>query len=378
MNVSDHADFQLGKNGASFSIGFRLKNVPTISNAQGIYQCGSAWTGTINGILISIPANVSSSSIQVSIGTNTATPVTMTSVGSVNYLSAEHFIRITFNNNWMQIYIDGILDSGQYMPTPTYLATGSNKCYIGGYYVASLTNYLTNTSQIYDMQIVTGLTIDGQTTYLQQNAAALIGSASITQTQMYLIAAFPSYNGSQTTLTLYGGADFILQNAAISNPYYSTADAPYGFDGAPSKWSLVYQDGTVRTQTATTATPYNLGSESLAMPVGVWDIYLSSFVTATCTSVTSYVDMILGLATAAGSLSTAGSVLGATNERILFPAPGSNPCGLTAATCIRGYVVNSAITLYIIYEVSFTTGSITLSTVPTILIPTITLISALL
>ena len=76
-----------------------------------------------------------------------------------------------------------------------------------------------------------------------------------------------------TTLTLYGGTDYNLEDEAISNPYYSPVKAPFGFPLDPTKWTVRVTDITVRTQaTPTQSVWYNLGSVSISIPIGAWHV----------------------------------------------------------------------------------------------------------
>lgn len=87
----------------------------------------------------------------------------------------------------------------------------------------------------------------------------------------FIITAVSTYSGGKTTITVYGGTDYDLASSAISANYYSTQKAPQGFPMSPSKWSVILQDTTLRTQSSPTKdTWYNPGSLSLKIPVGSW------------------------------------------------------------------------------------------------------------
>lgn len=95
----------------------------------------------------------------------------------------------------------------------------------------------------------------------------------LTQTTVkYFIITKVEHSGGTTTITAYGGTDYDLANAAISNPYFSTQKAPHGFPLDPSKWAHRYTDsGTIRTQASPTVNVwYNLNSASLVVPIGCW------------------------------------------------------------------------------------------------------------
>lgn len=91
---------------------------------------------------------------------------------------------------------------------------------------------------------------------------------------------------TDTTVTIYGGTDYDLNNEAISSPYYSTAKAPQGFPLDPTKWTVELENTSNNSQsTPTQNTWYNLGTLSQSIPIGVWRVYyellLQSFKTTT-------------------------------------------------------------------------------------------------
>jgi hypothetical protein len=87
-----------------------------------------------------------------------------------------------------------------------------------------------------------------------------------------------------TTLTLYGGSDYNLNNEAISDPYYSIVKAPFGFPLNPTKWTEEYNGGGAGPQAdPVDGTWYNLGG-SLSIPIGVWKVEHMYLARATSTS----------------------------------------------------------------------------------------------
>ena len=96
-------------------------------------------------------------------------------------------------------------------------------------------------------------------------------------TAKYFIVTNISYSAPNTTITLYGGTDYTLANAAITSPYYSPTKAPFGFPMDPAKWSVRVADGSTYSQATPTAnTWYNLGSVSITIPIGSWDVLYQS------------------------------------------------------------------------------------------------------
>jgi len=93
-------------------------------------------------------------------------------------------------------------------------------------------------------------------------------------TAKYFIVTKVSYSAPNTTVTIYGGTDYTLANAAITLPYMSREKAPFGFNLDPTKWTAETTSTAHDNQGATVAgTWYNLGSRSLSVPIGVWELY---------------------------------------------------------------------------------------------------------
>lgn len=79
---------------------------------------------------------------------------------------------------------------------------------------------------------------------------------------------------TNTVVTLYGGTDYDVANSAISDFYFSTDRAPQGFPMDPTKWTVQVSDTTQRSQSSPVQnTWYNLGSITISIPIGVWDVY---------------------------------------------------------------------------------------------------------
>jgi hypothetical protein len=81
---------------------------------------------------------------------------------------------------------------------------------------------------------------------------------------------------TNTTVTVYGGTDYDLVSTgttAITAFSYSTSRAPAGFPMDPTKWTVETTDTTQRSQASpTSGTWYNLGTKSIEIPIGVWDV----------------------------------------------------------------------------------------------------------
>lgn len=143
-----------------------------------------------------------------------------------------------------------------------------------------------------------------------------------TTTKYFIVTVVGSYSAGATLVTVYGGTDYTLANAAITNPYYSGMKAPFGFNLSKSKWSVVLTDSTRRQQTASGTTVYNLGSLSIVAPIGRWIpkwlVYLETShspsgnleISASLSTANNTINAAMAIAVA-GASTIAGSVISA-------------------------------------------------------------------
>ncbi len=111
----------------------------------------------------------------------------------------------------------------------------------------------------------------------------------LTQTTVkYFIITKVVYSSPNTTITVYGGTDYTLENATIESPCYSMLKAPAGFPLDPTKWTVTVTDSTQRSKTTdiSDSTWYNIDAAAqISVPIGIWNVsymvYGSSSVTAT-------------------------------------------------------------------------------------------------
>jgi hypothetical protein len=96
----------------------------------------------------------------------------------------------------------------------------------------------------------------------------------LTQTTVkYFIITKVAYSDPNTTITVYGGTDYDLANAAITLPYFSLVKAPHGFPLDPMKWTVEVTDTTNREQVSPVQnTWYHLGSVLITVPIGIWHL----------------------------------------------------------------------------------------------------------
>lgn len=136
---------------------------------------------------------------------------------------------------------------------------------------------------------------------INADMTALIGVGyriKLTQTtaKYFIVTAVGAFSGGNTLITVYGGTDYTLENAAITLPYYSNVKSPFGFPISPAKWSVIVSN----TSDITQATPtqnvwYNPGSVTINVPIGEWklsyNLVLYFFSTASQTSTNGFVTL---------------------------------------------------------------------------------------
>lgn len=91
-----------------------------------------------------------------------------------------------------------------------------------------------------------------------------------TSAKYFICSADPVYSSPNTTITMYGGTDYDLANAAITSPYFSNDRFPSGFPASQAKWSVVVTDTGDRSASVTGGAWSNVGSISIPLPIGLW------------------------------------------------------------------------------------------------------------
>lgn len=137
-----------------------------------------------------------------------------------------------------------------------------------------------------------------------------------TTTKYFIITKVGAYADSKTPVTVYGGTDYDLADATITNPYYSMHKAPYGFPLDPTKWRVVVADTSLYTQASpVNGTWYNTGSLSISVPIGAWFLgYQATLEAYKSTATTHDVQMTLSTANNSESDTELGSGFKATNS----------------------------------------------------------------
>jgi hypothetical protein len=131
-----------------------------------------------------------------------------------------------------------------------------------------------------------------------------------TTTKYFIVTKVGAYSGGATVITCYGGTDYTLvatATTAITNPFYSTVKAPFGFPLTQSKWTVEVTDSTTRSQaTPTGGTWYNINNTSISVPIGVWN-HITSVLATTDKAAAGNLDVYCTLSTANNSASDASS-----------------------------------------------------------------------
>jgi len=150
-----------------------------------------------------------------------------------------------------------------------------------------------------------------------------------------------------TSLTVFFGTNYTLNNEAISNPYYSPHKAPLGFPSDPNKWKIEVTDTTNRSKTSpTSGTIYytEFGSININVPIGSFRITLSCLAGATV-SASNYLSGYLALSTSTSSVTDADLKVryARSNNNLAYAQEEDNPVFLE-----KTLVLSSKTTYYLI------------------------------
>jgi hypothetical protein len=143
--------------------------------------------------------------------------------------NAWHKVCLSFQSGYAKIIIDGVLNASGSVDTPVYAATNYVRI---GCSNGSGTNGLFFAGQIDDMDFINGYAVSEIEEAKQYALATAQTSANITPTYYGYITAVVD-----TLFTVTGGADYVLYNSALTNPYYSHGNAvgfPEWFNYSPA------------------------------------------------------------------------------------------------------------------------------------------------
>jgi hypothetical protein len=130
----------------------------------------------------------------------------------------------------------------------------------------------------------------------------------LTQTteKKFIVTAMGSPSGGFTPVTMYGGTDYDLANAAITSPYYSHVKSPLGFPMSKSKWSVVLTDTSDRSRGSpaiNTLYYSDLGSLNIVFPIGEWDVECELIIGVVSNAAQTIASIQFALSTANNSIS---------------------------------------------------------------------------
>lgn len=95
----------------------------------------------------------------------------------------------------------------------------------------------------------------------------------ITQTTAkYFIVTKVAFS-TNSTITVYGGTDYTVANAAITNPAYSRDKSPFGFPTSPTKWTIETSNTTARSTNSVTLATL---TDTITVPIGAWRVSLQA------------------------------------------------------------------------------------------------------
>ena len=107
----------------------------------------------------------------------------------------------------------------------------------------------------------------------------------LTQTTVkYFIVVKLSFSAGITRISLYGGTDYTLVNAAISSVFYSHSKIPFGFSASPAKWTETVTNANNCAKASPTANTWYGGTNvtgtgpSIDVPIGSWNVRIKGLI----------------------------------------------------------------------------------------------------
>jgi hypothetical protein len=188
----------------------------------------------------------------------------------------------------------GTTGTGSTGPTGPTGATGSSSS--DGWVSADTMTYASADDPTYTMTC----SGDKTSTYCIKQRIKLTQSTGGTK---YFIITGVSYSSGTglTTITIYGGTDYDLNNESITSPYYSGYSVPTGFPSDPAKWTVIVSENSDHTQNTPTATTW-YNATNITLPIGSW--YVGYGCQAYCNKSGSAADIWVTLSTANNSESS--------------------------------------------------------------------------
>lgn len=92
----------------------------------------------------------------------------------------------------------------------------------------------------------------------------------ITQTSVRYFIITKVEAATDTIITIYGGTDYVLDDATLTSPCFSMMRAPAGFPLDPEKWAVTVTSAGGQQNNPVSDTWYNIASVSISVPKGIW------------------------------------------------------------------------------------------------------------
>lgn len=278
-------DTALMKPTGEFTIGcwFKTSNAGA---AKTLFQSYSANTAIAGFDVRVTAANVLSATIGKNTGTTLGVDYSATTGTTTVTDGNWHYVVFTFRNNLLQIYLDGNLETSAYSIAPAY--AGTNYVRIGCSNGSGSDNAFFN-GQIDDLFFINGYALDEATIHAKYLANTAQGTSDLSLEKFGLVSQVGAYSGGATLVTAYFGTDYMLTNAAISNPKYSNTYSPARFSTKESKWSVLVTSAIDHGKTTPTSSAYYGGSlltpagPSITIPIGAWWLAYKSLLGSTYT-----------------------------------------------------------------------------------------------
>jgi hypothetical protein len=370
LSVTDAANL---KPTGDWTIGLCFKSGAT-GRIHSLFQTYSDNTNA-NGIRIEVTAaNV----VSVWTGNNQAADASQQIGSKVVADGTWHRIVVRSHNNLIDIYVDDDLDPthGQSLhvtKAPTYAATNYVSIGVRNVAGASVAGTWCN-GQIDDLFFINGYALDEGTIRAKYREDTAQGTGDITVTKMAIVHHVAPFSAGETLITAFYGTDFMQGTGTMSNPHYSHAKTPFGYNPDKGKWSVYYYDiPTTFAKATPTANQYYSDSgltptaPTVEMPIGAWDIEAGAQPNHTYTTVAvQNMAVRFGLAEASGvipidykllGLYLLPSAAGALSVRVMVKLLSEKTVAVktTFYPCIAaGNVISSTISIIGFLTVKFT------------------------
>ena len=169
----------------------------------------------------------------------------------------------------------------------------------------------------------------------------------LTQTTVkyFIVTAITS-----TTITLYGGTDYVLANATITLPYFSSMKSPFGFPLSEAKWT-VSQEYTSFTLLPVNKTWLNIGNYNVNVPIGNWKVRYSVGLRSHVTAINgNYSNVYFGLSTSPTSQTNNDLMVGFGDDY----GNSANEIYIRQINLTKNgnFIASSKTTLYLIFKVN--------------------------